>query len=287
MRQAPLVSRPQDVTPHERGATLDALRLYLAIAVKAFRRATAYRAAYVAGILTNAFFGALICSVYQALYAAGGTVAGYSLHDLISYSWATQALITVGAAWIGSTEISLSIRTGDVVTDLTRPWSFFLSWLSRSLGERLFNLLLRGGLTYLIGVLYFGARVPAPADLLAFAPAVLVAMVSSFAISFCVNLAAFWLLDITGVILLLNVLISFFSGFLLPIAFFPPALQAVAYALPFHTITSVPVQIFLGRTGGAALAGALVVQLAWAVALTAVALAAQSLAMRKVVVQGG
>lgn len=261
--------------------------LYLTVAIKAFRRATAYRSAYVAGILTNAFFGSLICFVYQAVYAAGGNAGGYSLNGLISYAWTTQALISIGAAWITSTEISASIRTGDVVSDLTRPWSFFLYWLSRSFGERLFNLGVRGTLTYLIGILYFGARIPAPAELLAFVPSILVAMVSSFAISFCVNLAAFWLLDISGVHLLANVILSFFSGFLLPIAFFPPVLQTITYALPFHTIASVPTQILLGRIAGSELAVALATQLAWAIALVALALGVQTLAMRKVVVQGG
>jgi ABC-2 type transport system permease protein len=261
--------------------------LYLTVAVKAFRRATAYRSAYVAGILTNAFFGALTCYVFQAVYAAGGAVAGYTLQDAISYSWATQSLISIGAGWITSTEIGLSIRTGDVITDLTRPWSFFLYWMSRSLGERSFNLLFRGSLTYLIGVLYFGARVPSPAELLAFLPAIALALLISFAFSFCVNLTAFWLLDITGLMLLANVLLSFFSGFVLPLAFFPPALQAVAYALPFHAITSLPAQVFLGRLSSGELAQALAVQLLWAVVMTGFALAFQAAAMRKVVVQGG
>lgn len=263
------------------------MRLYLAIAVRAFRRATAYRSAYLAGIITNAFFGALVCYVYQALYGAGGAVAGLSLHDVISYAWVTQALISVGAGWITSTEISSSIYTGDVVTDLYRPWSFYLYWLSRSLGERVFNLLFRGSLTYLIGVLYFGARVPGAGDLLAFAPAIGLALLISFSFSFMVNLTAFWLVDSTGVILMANVLLSFFSGFLLPLAFFPPALQAVARALPFQAITALPAQIFLGQIQGPALAGALMLQLAWAVALTALALAVQAAAMRKVVLQGG
>jgi ABC-2 type transport system permease protein len=261
--------------------------LYLTVAVKAFRRATAYRSAYVGGILTNAFFGALICYVYQAVYAAGGAVAGYTLHDVISYSWVTQSLISIGAAWITSTEISQSIRTGDVLTDLTRPWSFFLYWMSRSLGERVFNLLFRGSLTYLIGVLYFGARVPGPADLLAFAPTIVLALVLSFAFSFCVNLAAFWMLDTTGLILLANVLLSFFSGFVLPLAFFPPALRAVAYALPFQAITSVPAEIFLGRLSGAAIGQAMALQLFWALVMVGLALATQAAAMRKVVIQGG
>jgi ABC-2 type transport system permease protein len=269
------------------GPPLSAAQLYLAVATRSFRRATTYRSAYVAGILTNAFFGALVCFVYQALYASGAAVAGLSLRDAISYAWATQAMISIGGGWVISHEIGLSIRTGDVVTDLMRPWSFFLYWLSRSVGERLFNLLFRGSITYLIGVLYFGAYVPGPADLLGFAASVALALLVSFGFSFIVNLSAFWLLDSTGVLLLANVVLSFFSGFIMPLAFFPPPLRAVAEALPFQAITGLPAQVLLGQIGPAALPATLALQLGWAVAMCGLGLAAQAAALRKVVVQGG
>lgn len=263
------------------------MTLYWAVAVRAFRRATAYRSAYLAGIITNAFFGALVCFVYLALYADGGVVAGLGVNDAISYAWTTQSLISIGGAWIVSTGIAQSIRSGDVITDLTRPWSFYLYWLSRSLGERLFNLIFRGALTYLVGVLYFGARLPSLADLAFFVPAILLAMLVSFAFSFLVNLSAFWLLDSTGVILLANVVLTFLSGFILPVAFFPPWLQAIVHALPFESITGLPAQIFLGQLAPAQIGRALATQAQWAAALTALGLAAQAAAMRKVVVQGG
>jgi ABC-2 type transport system permease protein len=266
---------------------MSSLRLYLAVARRAFQRATTYRSAYIAGILTNAFFGALLSFVYRAVYGDRDTVAGLSLNDAISYVWTTQSLIAIGAAWITSLEISQAIRTGDVITDLMRPWSFFLYWLSRSVGERLFNLFVRGSLTYLIGVLYFGARLPAPADLLAFGPAILLAIVVSFAISFCVNLTAFWLIDNSGVVLLVNVIIQFFSGFLMPIVFFPPALQTIARALPFQAMTGLPTQIFLGQLPPNQVGPTLLLQLGWAVALIALSLLLQQAALRKVVVQGG
>jgi ABC-2 type transport system permease protein len=263
------------------------MALYWAIAVRAFRRATAYRAAYLAGIITNAFFGALICFVYLALYANGGRVAGLSAQDAISYSWTTQSLISIGGAWIISTGIAQSIRSGDVITDLTRPWSFYLYWLSRSFGERAFNLLFRGSLTYLVGVLYFNARLPAPADLLAFAPALILAMLLSFAFSFIINLTAFWLLDNSGVVLLSNVMLTFLSGFILPVAYYPPALQALVRALPFESITGLPAQIFLGQLAPEQIMRALLTQAVWAVAITGLGLAVQAAAMRKIVVQGG
>ncbi len=263
------------------------MRLYYEIALRSFRRATTYRSAYVAGILTNAFFGALRSFVYIAVYGAGGAVAGFTLQDAISYTWVTQSLISIGAGWVISRELMMTIRTGDVVTDLARPWNFYGYWLSQSLGERGFNLLLRGTLTYLIGVLYFGAHVPSPAQALAFAAAIALALLLSFAFSFIVNLSAFWLLDSSGVTMIANIMLSFFSGFLLPIAFFPPALAALARALPFQAITGLPAQIFLGQIAGAGVLQALLLQAIWTAALVGVGLLLLRVAVRKVVVQGG
>jgi ABC-2 type transport system permease protein len=263
------------------------MRLYYEIALRSFRRATTYRSAYIAGILTNAFFGALRSFVYIAIYGVGGSVAGFSLGDAISYTWATQALISIGAGWIISREIMQSIRSGDVVTDLARPWNFYGYWLSQSLGERGFNILLRGSLTYLLGVLYFRAHVPTPAQALSFAGSLALALVLSFAFSFIVNLSAFWLIENSGIVMIANVMLSFFSGFLLPIAFFPPALAAIARALPFQGISGLPAQILLGQLSGVALAEALLLQLFWCALLVAAGLLVLRAAMRKVVVQGG
>ena len=263
------------------------MRLYFEIARRSFRRATVYRSAYVAGILTNAFFGALRSFVFIGVYGAGGAVAGFTMRDAISYAWVTQGLISIGAGWVFSRELMQSIRTGDVVTDLSRPWNFYGYWLSQSLGERGFNLLVRGSLTYLIGVLYFRAAVPGPAAALGFAAAVTLAMLLAFAFSFIVNMTAFWLIENGGVTMIANIMLSFFSGFLLPLAFFPAPLAAVARLLPFQAITSVPAQIFLGQIQGAALGWALLLQLGWLAALVGLGLLMLRAAMRKVVVQGG
>lgn len=263
------------------------MRLYFEIARRAFRRATVYRSAYVAGILTNAFFGALRSFVFIALYGAGGAVAGYTLHDAVSYAWVTQALISIGAGWVISRELMQTIRTGDVVTDLARPWNFYGYWFSQSLGERGFNLLVRGSLTYLIGVLYFGAALPGAAQALGFAAAIGLALILSFAFSFIVNLSTFWLLENGGITMMANIMLTFFSGFLMPLAFFPAPLAALARALPFQAITSLPARIFLGQISGAALGWALLEQLLWSSVLVGLGLLMLRGALRKVVIQGG
>jgi ABC-2 type transport system permease protein len=262
------------------------MRLYYEIALRSFRRATTYRAAYIAGMLTNAFFGAIRSFVYIALYQAGGVVANFTLADAISYTWVTQALISIGAGWI-SMDIASTIRSGDIVTDMSRPWSFYGYWFSRSIGEKLFSLLVRGSLTYAIGVFFFGAYVPNMEALLAFSISIGFALVISFAFGFMINMTAFWLVEITGVVLIANILLGFLSGFLLPLDFLPTWLGNLARVLPFQAISGLPAQIVLGQIDGTGLVFALLLQLFWSITMTGLALLVMRAAVHKVVIQGG
>jgi ABC-2 type transport system permease protein len=262
------------------------MRLYYEVALRAFRRATTYRVALLSGLITNAFFGAMLSFIYIGVYGGRSTMAGYSESDAISYLWAAQALITAGSAWITS-DLTRSIKSGDVAVDLMRPWNYYAYWLSQQLGEKLLNLLMRGTLTYLVGVLYFGARVPSLSDMALFTPALLLAVCVSTALSFLVNATAFWLIDNSGVVNIVSILSMFLSGFLVPLAFFPPWLAQIARALPFQATNWIPIQVFLGRLRGAELLGALAVQLIWAIVLIGAALAITRAAMQKIVIQGG
>ena len=60
-------------------------------------------------------------------------MAGYSLRDAITYTGITQALSTPLMIW-GSYDIMLSIRTGQIASDLTKPIDFHAFWLARDLG---------------------------------------------------------------------------------------------------------------------------------------------------------
>jgi len=200
--------------------------------------------------------------------------------------WLTQSLISVGGGWM-STDIIQTIRTGEIANDMARPWSFFGYWLSRSFGERLLNLILRGTLTYLIGVLYFRAAIPSLEQFTPFLIAVLLSMVLSFSFGFIINMIAFWTIDATSMVWLVNTIMMFFSGFLLPLAFFPAPLAAIARLLPFQAITSLPVLIFLGKIEDIAILNSFLLQLFWIVLLVSVSLMIQRAAMRKLVIQGG
>ena len=122
---------------------------------------------------------------------------------------------------------------------------------------------------------------------IAFVVSVVLAVVVSFAFRFLFNLAAFWVLDYRGVGVLAMVASTFFSGQIVPLAFFPEWLKLLAWALPFASMVQAPIEVFLGHARGVELAGLLALQTFWAATLLLLGRALLGAGLRKLVVQGG
>lgn len=262
------------------------LALASAVARTAFRQQLAYRGAAVGGLVTNAVFGAFLASIYGALFVArnGAPIGDLDRSAALTYVWLVQALIVPTLVW-GSWDIALSVRSGEIVFDLLKPYSYFRYWLSRDLGRAGAGVLMRLIPTLGIGLIFYPLAVPTrPVQALAFAVSLALAVMLSFALRFCVNLVAFWWTDMQGLRSSQLVVFSFLSGFLLPIAFYPGWLQVVLNLLPFRGIIMSPIEIWLGN-GNAALI--LVGQLVWFGVTAVFAQWLFRVATRKVVVQGG
>jgi ABC-2 type transport system permease protein len=264
--------------------------LHVAIATRAFRRYSTYRAATLSGIFTNSVCGIIYSYAYIALWTANPTAGGYDQQDAVTYVWLGQALLMTVALWGGGTTDDLAerIRTGDVAIDLYRPVGLVGWYLASDLGRATYHLLTRGFGPTLIGLAFFDIALPSsPANAVAFALSLVLAVVVSFAIRFLVASTAFWLLDQSGVKVMSGAFAIFFSGMMLPLVLFPGWLGTVARALPWASYVQVPADIWLGKHTGTGLLSALGFQVLWAVLLLAACQGVLRLATRKVVVQGG
>lgn len=96
------------------------MRVYIEVARCAFQQHLAYRTATLAGLVTNAFWGALRSFLFLGLFQGREMAAGWSVRDAIDYVWITQALI-MPVHFRNWREIANTIRTGDVVSDLAKP----------------------------------------------------------------------------------------------------------------------------------------------------------------------
>ncbi len=265
-------------------------RLYGVVAAGVFRRHTTYRMATAAGVFTNTVFGFILTFAYTALWEQRDGLGGYGLSQALTYVWVGQALLMAMATMGGGFQDELieRIRSGDIAVDLFRPADLQLWWLAHDLGRAAFHLLGRGVVPLLVGGAVFDLAFPGgPLPWAAFLLSVLLGVVVSYAIRFLVVLSAFWLLDGQGVVQISALVAMFFSGMLLPLTVFPGLLGEVARMLPWASMLQVPADVFLGKYGGWELAGAYGFQAGWALALLAAGRVLQSVAVRRVVVQGG
>lgn len=262
------------------------MRLYSELARRGYRRYAAYPAATWAGVFTNTVFGFMQAYILLALYRHRDQIGGYDASDTVTYVWLTQGMLAVVQVF-GWTDLALRIRSGDIATDLGRPVHPLAAGLAFDLGRALYHALYRGVPPFVVGALVFDVSFPEAIVWPAFLASVALAVCISFAFRFLYNSAAFWLLDHRGPALLGVTATLFFSGFIIPVAFFPGPLRAVANATPFPSMLQRTVDIFVGKASGLDILVSLAVQIGWAAALLGIAYAVFAAGTRRLVVQGG
>lgn len=263
------------------------MQLDLQILRAGFRTYASYRAATFAGLFTNTVFGFMRGAILVAALREAGPIAGYSQPDVLAYTWLTQGIIAVIAIW-GWNELALRIESGDIATDLTRPVDVQRYWLARDYGRALYAICIRGIVPVVVGAAVF--RITVPHDFVrwvVFALSLMLAVAVSFGLRFLVNLTPVWLRDWKGALLMSNFLASLFSGFIMPLAWFPSWARVPLEALPWAAMVQAPIDVYLGRAAGPAGLATIALQASWAVALLVAGRLTLQAATRTLVVHGG
>jgi ABC-2 type transport system permease protein len=109
----------------------------------------------------------------------------------------------------------------------------------------------------------------------------------SFLWRFLVNLASFWTPNARGVLRLFFTMSWFFSGFLMPLRFFPDWVIRLSYLTPFPHILNTVVEVYLGVLQGAELVQAFGYQFLWIIILLLGAQLVLRAGVRRLVILGG
>jgi len=263
------------------------IRLYWALARCGFKRTAIYRSAAISGVITNTFFGFLRAYIFVALYENRTEVGGYSLPDVLAFTFITQgmaALIGLWAWW----PIAESVQSGEVASDLSRPYDYQFAWLAQDYGRALFQFLARSIPPIIIGALIFELALPSdPISWLAAIPTLILAVAVSFGWRFTLNLTTFWWVDHRGIAAISLLIATLLSGFMLPLRMWPDGIREVVSLLPFAAMVSIPIDVMLGKVQGVDLLAALALQAFWAVVMIGLGRLVLGRALHKLVVQGG
>lgn len=237
-----------------------------------------------AGLATNFFFGLLRMALLQALYGARPEVADMNLQEAITFTALSQATITLISLW-GWYEVMRSVNSGEIASDLLKPMSYFNFWLARESGRVAANFFLRS--FTILGLYALFLDLKAPQNGVALLMAIVLAFLNSFAWRFLINLAAFWTPNAIGIGRFAFSLTVVFSGFFLPLRFYPEWFVKLCYLTPFPAMVNTPIELYLGLLSGREVAIALAGQIFWFVSLLVLGNLALRAGVRRLVIQGG
>lgn len=271
------------------------MRPYLAILSARYRMLLQYRAAALAGVGTQFFWGFIRIMILVAFYAASDAEPPMAFAAVVTYVWLGQALLAL-LPWNMEPEIAEMIRSGRVSFELVRPLDLYSLWFVRTLALRTAATSLRMLPIVLLagGVLPFTALAPwalaAPASLEAAALwglATAVAIALGCALTNLVHISLLWTISGQGLQSVMPSLVFFFSGMVVPLPLFPEAVQPLLRALPFRGLVDVPLRIYTGDLAGAAAWTAIATAALWAAALVLAGRSLLARGCRNLVVQGG
>jgi len=227
----------------------------------------------------------LLRTVWTALYAHNAAPAHLPLHAIITYS--TVALLMGLVLDIDQTRLLHDkLHDGSIATDFMKPINVPLYFFSDGTGEVLFHATLIVP-SLLLALFLVHLDVPDPAALAVFFVSFGLGYLVGLCINFILNCTAFWTLEISAVQLIVTWVTDLLGGQLVPLVFFPAALESVLMFLPFAAMFSTPLLIYVGRIPPAGWAGALAIQFAWFVILAGISTVMWRAGARRVVVQGG
>jgi ABC-type uncharacterized transport system permease subunit len=262
-----------------------ALEPYVQFALKAMAREATYRFEVFTSIGSLAVRVYLLRVVWVALYAHNAAPDGVLLHQIITYS--AVALLMGLILDIDQTSLLHDkLHDGSIVVDFMKPISVPLYLFADGTGEVLFHAALIVP-SLAIALLLVHIDVPSAATFGAFALSFLLGYLVGFCLNFTLNCIAFWTLEISAVQLMLTWVTDLLGGGIVPLLFFPAGIQQAIVALPFASMYSTPLLIYIGKITPDHYLQAMGLQVVWIVVLAIVATIIWRAGARRVVVQGG
>lgn len=247
-------------------------KIYLPFALNEFKRQMAYKGAFYLFIFISLFGSFISYYLWMAIYGNSetNTLGGLTKNEMVVYVfmvYVTSSVVTISIAdWVSD-----DVVKGTVAMHLIKPIDYRMSLIVRAAGNMMYRFLMPAVFIW-IGLEIYKVKVLGMAitpwqNMLCFAVSCIMSFFIYVLFDFCFGMVAFFTTYIFGMLMAKEALLSFLTGQLIPLGFFPEAVQKVFDFLPFSSMVYTPVMIYLGKYTGSDLAFVLFRQAAWVLIL--------------------
>ncbi|MGH9869654.1 MAG: ABC transporter permease [Candidatus Polarisedimenticolia bacterium] len=236
-----------------------------------FAEAVAYRAEFLVWMLSNTM--PLIMLALWSAVAREAPVGRFGQREFVAYFLATFIVRQLTSSWT-AWQMNYDIRQGTLALRLLRPIHPMLMYAVDNLAAQPMRLTVALPMAAVwLWTLGAGQLPRDPAVWLAFGLAVLGGWLITFCANFCIGCLAFFMESSVKVMDVWLALYFVFSGYLIPVELFPPAVRAVADWLPFRYQIGLPVELITSAHDRGAALALLGIQWIWVVVMVAGAMA--------------
>lgn len=247
-------------------------RTYLPFASNELKRNLAYKGAFYLYMLCSLFGSFINYYLWMAIYgsASGSSLGGLTKEEMVVYVFMGYITSLLAMISIART-VGQDVVKGNIAMNLIKPMDYRMSLIARSLGTMAYHFLMPGIFVWagleIYKVLVLGLPVVNIANLVLYLVSVCFSFLIYVLFDFCFGMIAFFTTYIFGLQLAKDALLSFLTGQLIPLSFFPGAVQKIFDFLPFSSMVYTPVMVYLGKYTMTEMAAVLGRQLLWVLIL--------------------
>lgn len=247
-------------------------RTYWPFAGNEIKSNFAYKGSFYLYILTRMFGVFITYFLWMAIYGSSenSVLGGFSQNEMVVYifmSYVATGLISIGIA----SEIGFNVVEGTIAGYLIKPIDYRTSLLFRAFGTMVYRFFVPAVFIWIglecYRVFVLGEPLTSIVNMVLFLFSCLLSFMIYVFFDYCFGMLAFYTTYIFGMAIVKGAILSFLTGQLIPLSFFPDTAQRVFDYLPFSSMNYVPVMIYLGKYSGNELLFVIGRQLIWVVLL--------------------
>ena len=267
-------------------------KIYLPFALNEFKRQMAYKGAFYLFIFISLFGSFISYYLWMAIYGNSetNTLGGLTKNEMVVYVfmvYVTSSVVTISIAdWV-----SEDVVKGTVAMHLIKPIDYRMSLIVRAAGNMMYRFLVPAVFIW-IGLEIYKVKVLGMAitpwqNMLCFAVSCIMSFFIYVLFDFCFGMIAFFTTYIFGLEMIKESVLLFLTGQLIPLSFFPQAVQNIFSYLPFSSMVYTPVMIYLGKYTGMELVKVLLIQFIWVIVLYLIGSLIWKKVTKRLIVLGG
>lgn len=250
-----------------------------------------YRAAAIAGVITQLAWGFMYIMIYNSFYKSNPSAVPMDISQLTSYIWLQQAFLVFFMMWMLDDEILEQITSGNVAYEMSRPLDIYNMWFTKNAANRIAMTSLRCIPIMIVTSCLPGIyKLKGPENmegLILFIISMIAAFIVVIAYSMLIHIFTFYTVSDAGVKMVMVMISDFLSGSIIPLPLLPDNIAKVVYLLPFSSMQNTPFRIYAGTLTHIESIKYIALQIFWAVVLIVVGKVLMKKSIKKIVVQGG